>query len=150
MDPFESRGSGEAGAVKRHAGGVEVRKGSRVRLSPQAGGDIMDLALAGKVAIVEKMEQNFEDRVLLAVSVEEDPGREMGGSRFSGTGSSSPRRSSAAEADGERRILVAGIGNIFLGDDGFGARWSAAGGARATATSRSWTSGYGGWIWLTR
>jgi hypothetical protein len=31
----------------------------------------------GKVAIVEKIEQDFEDRILLAVSVEDDPGREM-------------------------------------------------------------------------
>ena len=57
--------------------GVEVRNGSRVRLWPQAGRDIFDIALSGKVAIVENIEQDFEDRILLAVSVEEDPGREM-------------------------------------------------------------------------
>ncbi len=57
--------------------GVALKAGMRVRLRPHAGGDIFDIALAGKAAIVEKIEQDFEDRILLAVSVEDDPGREM-------------------------------------------------------------------------
>ena len=39
--------------------------------------NIFDIALSGKAAVVEKIEQDFEDRILLAVSVEDDPGREM-------------------------------------------------------------------------
>jgi len=35
-------------------GGVEVKQGDRVRLSPRRGGDIFDIALAGKTAIVVK------------------------------------------------------------------------------------------------
>jgi hypothetical protein len=58
--------------------GVEVGKGSRVLLHPSSGRDIMDIALAGKVAIVEKIEQDFEERTYVAVTLEEDPGRELG------------------------------------------------------------------------
>ena len=64
--------------------GVEIRKGSRVMLWPRAGGDIMDIALAGKVALVEGIEQDYEDRVYIAVTLEEDPGRDLGGDRILG------------------------------------------------------------------
>jgi hypothetical protein len=62
-------------------GGVELKKGSRVMLWPRPGGDIMDLALAGKVAFVESIEQDYEDRIYLAVTLEDDPGRDLGEDR---------------------------------------------------------------------
>ena len=40
--------------------------------------DIFDLALKGKVAIVEAIERDLEDRLHLAVVVEDDPGRDLG------------------------------------------------------------------------
>jgi len=58
--------------------GIDVRVGHRVRLWPQKTADIMDMALAGKVAVVEAIEQDFDDQVQLAVVVEDDPGREFG------------------------------------------------------------------------
>jgi hypothetical protein len=58
--------------------GIAVRAGGRVRLRPKAGGDIMDLALAGKAAIVEAIERDFEDRLHVAVVLEDDPGRDLG------------------------------------------------------------------------
>jgi hypothetical protein len=58
--------------------GVEVRAGDRVRLRPRAGGDIFDLALAGQVAVVESIEQDYEGRNHLAVVLEDDPGRDLG------------------------------------------------------------------------
>ena len=61
--------------------GVELKKGSRVRLRPRAGGDVMDLALSGRVAVVEKIEQDFDDRIQLSVTVEDDPGRDLGEDR---------------------------------------------------------------------
>jgi hypothetical protein len=64
--------------------GVQLKKGSRVLLRPRAGGDIMDIALAGKVAFVEGIEQDFEDRIYLAVTLEDDPGRELGVDRILG------------------------------------------------------------------
>jgi hypothetical protein len=64
--------------------GVELRKGSRVLLRPHPEGDIMDLALAGKVAFIEAVEQDYEDRIHLAVTLEDDPGRDLGADRVLG------------------------------------------------------------------
>jgi hypothetical protein len=64
--------------------GIDLYKGDRVRLHPRSGGDIIDLALAGKIAIIEAIEQDYEDRVHLAVVLEDDPGRELGMMRQSG------------------------------------------------------------------
>ena len=64
--------------------GVELKKGSRVLLWPHPGGDIMDLALAGKAAFVEGIEQDYEDRIYIAVTLEDDPGRDLGGERILG------------------------------------------------------------------
>jgi hypothetical protein len=64
--------------------GATLRRGSRVRLHPKAGGDIMDLALDQKVAIVEAIEQDYEGRVHLAVVLEDDPGRDLGLARQPG------------------------------------------------------------------
>jgi hypothetical protein len=58
--------------------GVPLRVGSRVRLWPQKTADIMDMALKGKVALVEAIERDFEDQVHLAVVLEDDPGRDLG------------------------------------------------------------------------
>jgi hypothetical protein len=58
--------------------GVPVRPGDRVRLWPQKNADIMDVALKGKVAVVEAIERDFEDNVHLAVVLEDDPGRDLG------------------------------------------------------------------------
>jgi hypothetical protein len=38
----------------------------------------MDMALAGKVGIIEAIEQNYEGEFHLAIVVEDDPGRDMG------------------------------------------------------------------------
>ena len=58
--------------------GVELRVGDRVRLWPHKTADIMDLALSGKVALIEAIEQDFEDNIQLAVVLDDDPGREFG------------------------------------------------------------------------
>jgi hydrogenase maturation protease len=63
-------------------GGLTV--GDRVRLKPHKGGDVIDIVLSGKVAIVEAIERDFEDRIHVAVVVEDDPGREFGTGRFPG------------------------------------------------------------------
>lgn len=59
-------------------GPAEVRQGDRVRLAPRRRADIMDLALAGRTATVEAIEQDFEGRVYLAVTVDDDPGKDLG------------------------------------------------------------------------
>ena len=58
--------------------GVALKTGDRVRLRPRPGGDIFDLALAGQVAIIESIEQDYEDNVHFAVVLEDDPGRDLG------------------------------------------------------------------------
>jgi hydrogenase maturation protease len=105
--------------------GVELRRRSRVRLKPRPGGDIFDVALAGRSAIVEGIEQDMEGNVLLAVLVDDDPGRDLGerrqpGHRFFFAPSEVEPLGDAPVAAPARRILAAGIGNVFLGDDGFG------------------------------
>jgi hypothetical protein len=64
--------------------GVDLRKGDRVRLWPQQRADILDLALEGKIAIIEAIEQDFENQVHLAVVLEDDPGRDLGDLRQPG------------------------------------------------------------------
>lgn len=59
-------------------GGIEIHAGDRVRLKPRPGGDIFDLALAGQIAIVESIEQDYENTVHLAVVLDDDPGRDLG------------------------------------------------------------------------
>ncbi|MEP6787658.1 MAG: hypothetical protein ABJB40_04460, partial [Acidobacteriota bacterium] len=58
--------------------GIELKVGDRVHLKPRAGGDIFDIALAGKVAIIESIEQDYENNVHLAVVLDDDPGKDMG------------------------------------------------------------------------
>jgi hypothetical protein len=58
--------------------GVELKQGDRIRLKPRAGGDVFDLALAGKIAVVEAIEQDYEGKAHLAVVVDDDPGRDLG------------------------------------------------------------------------
>ena len=77
---YEDRSAPQSVSV----GGVELKKGSRVLLWPRSGGDIMDLALKGKVALVEGIEQDYEERVYIAVTLEDDPGRDLGEERFLG------------------------------------------------------------------
>jgi hypothetical protein len=67
-----------------HIGAAEVRAGDRVRLRPRGRADILDLALAGKTATVEAIEQDFDGRTYLAVTVDDDPGRDLGALRQPG------------------------------------------------------------------
>jgi hydrogenase maturation protease len=108
-------------------GGVALRARSRVRLRPRAGGDVFDLALAGRTAVIEGIEQDLEGNLKLAVAIDDDPGRDLGmrrqpGHRFFFAPEEVEPLTDAdgAAAVAGARILVAGIGNVFLGDDGFG------------------------------
>jgi hydrogenase maturation protease len=109
--------------------GIEVRTGSRVRLHPRKGGDVMDIALAGQIATIECIEQDYEGKSHVCVVVDQDPGRDMGmlrqpGHRFFFEAEEieplSPDEILQGIATQKPAILVAGIGNIFLGDDAFG------------------------------
>jgi hydrogenase maturation protease len=58
--------------------GVELKPGDRVRLKPRARSDVFDLALAGKSAVIESIEEDYEGHAHLAVVVDDDPGRDFG------------------------------------------------------------------------
>jgi hypothetical protein len=58
--------------------GVDLKPGDRVRLWPQKKADIFDMEMEGKVAIIEAIEQDFENTIQLAVVLEDDPGRDLG------------------------------------------------------------------------
>ncbi len=122
-------------------GGVEVRPGDHVRLRPCQGHDVLDIALNGRIATIEAIEQDYEGKFHLAVIINDDPGRDLGTERqpghrfFFAPGEVEPvdatgERSTASESVRAPRILVAGIGNIFLGDDAFGVEVAAALGQR--------------------
>jgi hypothetical protein len=74
-NPFEEEAPGPE---QLHVAGVDLRKGSRVRLWPCGRADIMDLALEGMTATVVGIEQDYEDRFYLAVTVDDDPGKDFG------------------------------------------------------------------------
>jgi hypothetical protein len=65
-------------------GGVAVRQGSKVRVHPRGRADVFDLVLNGQIATVEAIEQDFDDRVQLAVTLDADPGRDLGTARMPG------------------------------------------------------------------
>jgi len=67
-----------------HVGPCEVRRGDRVRLRPRGRADILDLTLAGRTATIEAIEQDYEGRVYLAVTVDDDPGKDLGALRQPG------------------------------------------------------------------
>jgi hypothetical protein len=63
---------------------VEFRPGDRVRLRPAIGGDIFDVALNGMTATIESIEQDYENRFHVAVTLDDDPGQDLGRARQPG------------------------------------------------------------------
>jgi hypothetical protein len=56
----------------------ELKVGDAVRLWPLGRADIFDLVLQGKTAVIESIERDFEDRIYIAVAVDDDPGQDLG------------------------------------------------------------------------
>jgi hydrogenase maturation protease len=106
--------------------GRTIGRGSRVRLRPKAGGDIFDLALAGRSAVVESIEEADEGRLHVTVTLDDDPGSDLGAASvlghrfFFGLDEIEASDEEPAPRPVRPHTLVAGIGNVFLGDDGFG------------------------------
>jgi hydrogenase maturation protease len=85
--------------------------------------------LAGQTATIEAIEQDYEGKFHVCVVLDEDPGRDLGllrqpGHRFffdlDEVEPLAPSEVTQEIPAANLRILVAGIGNIFLGDDAFG------------------------------
>ena len=58
--------------------GVQLRKGDRVRVQPRQRADALDLILKGRVGVIEAIEQDAEDRIHVALVLEDDPGKDLG------------------------------------------------------------------------
>jgi hydrogenase maturation protease len=106
--------------------GAAIVAGSRVRLCPHPGGDALDMMVYGKVATVASIEQDYEGHWQLSVVLDDDPGRDLGWLRqpghrfFFSPDEVEPIGRVEPGSVTRTPVLVAGIGNIFLGDDGFG------------------------------
>ncbi|HEY5261356.1 MAG TPA: hydrogenase maturation protease [Solirubrobacteraceae bacterium] len=116
------------GADSVEVDGVVIRAGSVVRLAPRGeGSDIFEVALAGRTGLVHEILEDYEGRIQLAITVTDDPGRDLGALRrpghrfFFDPDEVAPLDpASIANEAPATRVLVAGIGNVFLGDDGWG------------------------------
>jgi hypothetical protein len=77
LESWEDRG-GLQSLKWIEVGGKLIRPGDRVRLHPKRRADAFDLFLTGRTAAVEAIEQDFENRIYLAVTIEDDPGMDLG------------------------------------------------------------------------
>jgi hypothetical protein len=66
------------GSLRRGVPGAAFQRGDRVRLRPRRRADLFDIALSGKTATVVATEQDFEGRSYVAVTVDDDPGADLG------------------------------------------------------------------------
>ncbi|GAA5509633.1 hypothetical protein [Novipirellula caenicola] len=64
--------------------GRDLRVGDRVRVWPKKEDDSKGLIMAGKIAIIDDIEQDNENKVHLAVVMEDKPGRDSGVKRQPG------------------------------------------------------------------
>ncbi len=106
-------------------GGRPIQTGSRVRLRPRPRGDVFDLAMDGRIGSVESVEQDLDGHFMVSVVLDDDPGADLGhhrqpGHRFFFSPDELEPLDPVDGAVALRAVLVAGIGNVFLGDDGFG------------------------------
>ncbi len=64
--------------------GTTYETGGRVRIQPKSKADIMDMALEGRTAEIEAIEQDFEGKIHLALILDDDPGADLGRMRQPG------------------------------------------------------------------
>lgn len=104
--------------------GVRLGRGSRVRLRPAGRSDIFDLALDGRAAEIDGVEEDLEGRIHVAVTLDGDAGRDfttgLGHRFFFSPEELTPDGDAATSLAPPPRILVAGVGDAFRADDAFG------------------------------
>ncbi len=76
--------SSKPGLVSLWVDGRRLAVGAHVRLNPKRRADIMDIVLKDQEAVIEAIERDFEDRVHVAVTLLDDPGRDLGLDRYPG------------------------------------------------------------------
>jgi len=57
---------------------VELTVGDSVLLRPRPKGDVMDIVLTGRRATISSFEEDFEGKIHVAVTIDDDPGRDLG------------------------------------------------------------------------
>jgi hypothetical protein len=67
-----------------HGTSRSPQPGDRVRLRPFGRADAFDMLLTGKAAIVTSTETDFEGKTYVTVTVDDDPGRDLGGTGMPG------------------------------------------------------------------
>jgi hypothetical protein len=77
-------GLSDAGLARLHGAVRTPRPGDRVRLRPNGRADAFDLLLAGKSATVASVETDFEGNTYVTVTVDDDPGRDLGATGMPG------------------------------------------------------------------
>jgi hypothetical protein len=65
------------GEEEATVGGVTFRRGAKITLRPGTGGDPFDSMLDGRVATIERILWDVEDKLYLGVTVDDDPGQEL-------------------------------------------------------------------------
>src|SRR5579883_229611 len=102
-----------------------LRPGAQVRLRSRRRGDVLDLVLAGRIATLESVEQGDDGQLKLGVVVDDDQGRKPDEGRKLTVGDvevepTSPAGRAEPAVQTAPSVLIAGMGNVFLGDDAFG------------------------------
>jgi hydrogenase maturation protease len=114
-----------------------LTRGTLVRLRPSRRADAQDMFLTGRIAVVNQVLTDVDDTTHVAVALIDDPAAELhdwyGRYLHFAPSELEPlavtdrclKPAETAVCDSRvgtagRRVLVAGIGNVFLGDDGFG------------------------------
>lgn len=66
------------GEDRMEVNGVVYKKGGKVRLTPSGdSSDIQDSLLVDKIASIETIYIDYDDKVHLAVTIDEDPGQDL-------------------------------------------------------------------------
>ena len=135
LDAWDAFATAEGNAPRAEQESVQtpsgmVSRGARVLLCPTRRADAMDMFLAGRTARVEGVYGDVDGATYVAVTVEDDPSAELHDAygryfyfypdEVELIGGAAVTTTHDAEASTTHRVLVAGLGNIFLSDDGFG------------------------------
>ena len=104
--------------------GKTFKRGATVVIRPGAEADIQARMLDGRTATIEKIFTDYDGKTHLGVTIDDDPGpgadaRDRPLSVFLPGRGGGDRNMSGADEQ-LRSILVAGVGNAWLRDDGFG------------------------------
>lgn len=65
------------GEERATVGGVTFERGTKLVLRPGTERDVFDRMLDGRTATLERIYVGYDDRVFLAVTVDDDPGQEL-------------------------------------------------------------------------